>query len=87
MRDSHAYTDSIPHFNSNGNGDANSNGHRDSDANGDTHTDSNTNSWRSNTDSDGHAYRQLRPGNLHDGYYHWHHNRRWHRYRQPLRRL
>src|SRR5206468_2278674 len=33
-----------------------------------------------------HAYRHL-PGNLYDSYYHWHHNRGRHRYRQPLRRL
>jgi hypothetical protein len=49
-------------------------------------------SWRSYTDSDGdrnsdgHANRHL-PGNLYDNYYHWHDNRRRHRYRQPLRRL
>ena len=35
---------------------------------------------------DGDANRHL-PGNLYDSYYHWHHNRGWHRHRQPLRRL
>ncbi len=32
------------------------------------------------------AHRHL-PGDLYDSYYHWHDNRRRHRYRQPLRRL
>src|SRR6266478_3062631 len=109
MWDSHAYTDSIPHFNSNGNGDADTDGHAnrngnsngntnsyantDSYANCDAHANTNTNTNTNShshahtyTDSDGNANRHL-PGNLYDSYYHWHHNRRRHRYRQPLRRL
>jgi hypothetical protein len=56
---------------------------------GDSHaySDSDDNCY-GNTDRNpfGNANRHL-PGNLYDGYYHWHHNRRRHRYWQPLRRL
>ena len=54
---------------------------------GDSHAYSNSDGNR-NTDRNtfGNAYRHL-PGNLYDSYYHWHHNRGRHRYRQPLRRL
>ncbi len=89
IADPNANTNS--HANGNADGDSNSYAYTDSyaDCHSDryAHADSDANcDGDSYADCDGNANRHL-PGNLYDGYYHWHHNRGRHGYRQPLRRL